>query len=516
MSTQHEPEATMVADPAASTGPDAGAPQPAVMELSPNDTLWLNMDTAENLMVIESVMWFHHRLDADRVMQAVQERMIDRYPVFRWKPRFSEAVGGRDEWVEDLDFDLARHITVAELGGAGGRAELQAFLEERFVEPIPHDRPLWRAYILSGQDFGALMVRYHHAIADGTALVRVFLEMTDEEPDEVAHYPQVATDRVHPADAPPQPEEIAGHSQGRRKRDRALQAVATAATLPLAAGVKATSGAARLLEMLDLDREGSMVAKVADQTVGVADTVDKLVVSQAPDLAVFGRTGIPKRADWAPAHDLEAVKRAARTRGATVNDLMLAGVAGGIRRYLQARGEPLEDVMTMIPVNLRPVEEPLPPHLGNRFALVALMLPVATVGSVARLEVAHERMEVIKAGPEVLLTFGIQSALGLVGTVTSRVSRATQEYFANKAIGVTTNVPGPAEPRYFAGQEVVGILGWVPGASNQAVGVCIFSYNGEIRVGFKTDSAVIPDITNLVAAYSAEMEELLALDPEQR
>ncbi|MCU0300632.1 MAG: WS/DGAT domain-containing protein [Candidatus Nanopelagicales bacterium] len=498
------------------TPPDAAAAveQPAVMELSPNDTLWLNMDTPENLMVIESIMWFHHRLDPERVIAQVQERMLDKYPIFRWKPRFSEAVGGRDEWIEDPDFDLRAHITVHELGGAGGRAELQAFLEERFSEPIPHDAPLWRGYILEGQDFGALMVRYHHAIADGTALARILIEMTDEEPDGTATYPEVPDDRVHPADTPPVPEEIAGGRGGRRKRDRAMAAVTQAATLPMAAGVKATSGAAKLLEMLDLDREGSMVAKLADQTVGVADTVDKLVVGQAPDVAVFGRTGVAKRADWAPAHDLATVKRAARARGATVNDLMLAAVAGGIRRYLEARGEPLKDVMTMIPVNLRPVDEPLPPHLGNRFALVALMLPVEVDGAVERLDVAHERMELIKAGPEVLLTFGLQSALGLVGTVTSRVSRMTQEYFADKAIGVTTNVPGPQQPRYFAGQQLVGILGWVPGASNQAIGVCIFSYNNEIRVGFKTDTNVVPDITNLVAAYSAEMEQLLALDPQ--
>jgi hypothetical protein len=123
-------------------------------------------------------------------------------------------------------------------------------------------------------------------------------------------------------------------------------------------------------------------------------------------------------------------------------------------------------------------------------------------------------MEVIKAGPEVLLTFGITTALGVVGTYTSRVSRSIQEYFADKAIGVTTNVPGPQTPRYLAGQEVVGILGWVPGASEQSIGVCIFSYNGEIRVGFKTDVAVVPDVGNLVAAYGAEMHELLTLDPE--
>ena len=485
----------------------------AEMQLSPNDTLWLNMDTPENLMVIETVMWFHHRLDPDAVIRQVQQRVVDRYPVFHWKPRFSDAPGERDEWVDDADFDIHRHITVHELGGEGGRAELQAFLEARMSEPIPHDAPLWRAHILEGTDFGALMIRFHHAIADGTALARVLIEMTTDSPGEGAPDPAPA-DRLHPADAPAAMEEIPTTRRPRRKRERALQAVTRAATIPVAAGVQATSGAARLLEMLDLDREGSMVARMSDQGVGVADTLDKLVVGQPPDLAVFGRASVGKRADWAPAHDLARVKRAAKSRGATVNDLMLAAVAGGIRRYLESRGEPFRDVMTMIPVNLRPVDEPLPPHLGNRFALVAFMLPVEQDAAVDRLDAAHERMEVIKAGPEVLLTFGITSALGVVGTYTSRVSRTVQEYFADKAIGVTTNVPGPQGPRYLAGQEVVGILGWVPGASNQAVGVCIFSYNGEIRVGFKTDVAVVPDVANLVAAYSAEMGQLLALAPE--
>ena len=485
--------------------------QPAEMELSGNDSLWLNMDTPENLMVIESVLWFHHRLDPDLVKRDLMERMVERYPVFHWKPRFSGTPGAKDEWIDDPDFDIDRHVTVHELGGAGGRAELQEFLEGRFHEPIERDRPLWRAYVLEGNEFGAVMIRYHHAIADGTALARVLIEMTSDSPDDRLDHPPVPEDRLHPADMPGAVEEAPAERAARRKRDKALMMATQAATVPIAAGVKATSGAGRLLEMLDLDRPGSMVAKIADQTLGVAEALDKLVVSQPPDVAVFGRTGVHKRADWAPAHDLATVKRAAKTRGATVNDLMLAAIAGGLRRYLESRGEPVKDVMTMIPVNLRAADEPLPRFLGNRFALVALMLPVEASTPVERLEVAHERMVAIKAGPEVLLTFGLQTALGKVGTVTSRVSKVTQEYFADKAIGITTNVPGPQHPRYFAGQELVGLLGWVPMASNQSIGVCIFSYNNQIRVGFKTDTNVVPDISNLVAAYSAEMAELLAL-----
>ncbi len=488
---------------------------PAEMQLSANDSLWLNMDTPENLMVIESVMWFHHRLDPDAVIHALEERLVGRYPVFGWRPRLSESIGGRDEWVEDEDFDIHRHVTVHELGGDGGRAELQAFLEARFSEPIDRAHPLWRAYVLEGTDFGAIMIRFHHAIADGTALARVLIEMTTDTPGEGWDYPDVPEDRLHPADEPSAPEDSPEGRQARRKRVKAINAANQVVALPLAAGVKATTGATKLLEMLDLDREGSRAAKAADHATGTADALDKLLVGTPPDIAIFGKAGVAKRADWAPAHDLALVKRAARTRGATVNDLMLAAVAGGLRRYLEGRGEPFADAMTMIPVNLRPVDEPLPAHLGNRFALVALDLPLEPPTPVERLDTAHERMEVIKAGPEALLTFGISNTLGMVGTYTSRVSRNIQEYFGNKAIGVTTNVPGPQSTRYFAGQELIGILGWVPGAANQTLGVCIFSYNGQIRVGFKTDVNVVPDIANLVAAYGAEMDELLALAPPE-
>ena len=479
-------------------------------ELSANDSLWLTLDTPENLMIIDTVLWFHHRLDPEAVIRQVQERVVDRYPVFHWKPRFSDSPGARHAWLEDPDFDIHRHITVHELGGAGGRAEMQSFLEARMSEPLDPARPLWRAYILEGNDFGALMIRFHHAIADGTALARVLLEMTTEHPEGDYEHPEPDEDRIHPADQTGTQEPVATDRPSRRKRDRARQAVTQAATLPLAAGVQATSGAAKLLEMLDLDREGSRVALIADHAVGTADALDKILVGTPPK-APFTRPGIAKRADWAPAHDLDLVKRAAKTRGATVNDLMLAGLAGGLRRYLEARGEPISDLMTVIPVNLRPVDDPLPEQLGNKFALVTFMLPLEENTPVARLDEAHRRMEVIKSGPEALLTFGAIGALGIVGTFSIGASRPVIEVLLTNAIGITTNVPGPQHPRYLAGQEMVGILGWVPAAAGLSVYTCIFSYNNEIRVGFKTDVKVIPDISNLVAAYNAEMDELLGL-----
>ncbi|MDH3958685.1 MAG: WS/DGAT domain-containing protein [Actinomycetota bacterium] len=486
----------------------------ARVTLSPNDSLWLNMDSPENLMVIEGVMWFDEPLEPEAVTRALRERMVEPYPVFTWRPQRSGV--GLDHWVEDPDFDITRHITHHHLEGDDARAALQDYLESRMSEPLPRDRPLWHAHVLSGTDFGAVMMRFHHAIADGTALVRVLLDLTtdtpsgDVTPADAVRSLSGAHPRSRLAESSRSTEPVPTDRQHPGRRDRAGRTLFQLATFPLAAGVAATNSAAGLIHMLDPDHEGSLTWKVADQLAGTADAVDKLVVGTHPDVALFGRPGIGKRADWSPAYDLTDVKRVARSRDATVNDVMISALAGALRRYVITRSEVPHDVVTMIPVNLRAVDEPLPEHLGNKFALVAFELPLSAPTPTARLATSKARMNVIKTGPEALLTFGLSHAIGALGSVTDMASRRMTEFFSNKAIGVTTNVPGPTDVRYFAGREMVGILGWVPGASHQTLGACIFSYNGMIRVGFKADATVIPDVGNLVMAFTDEMADLFA------
>ncbi|HYN55576.1 MAG TPA: WS/DGAT domain-containing protein [Motilibacterales bacterium] len=482
--------------------------------LSPNDSLWLNMDSPENLMVIEGVMWFDEPLEADAATRAIQERMVDRYPVFTWRPEHANV--GLDHWVEDPDFDISRHITHHQLDGDGGREAMRAYMEARMSEPLPRDRPLWQAHVLTGNDFGAVMMRFHHAIADGTALVRVLLDLTtdtptgDAQPEDAVEALSGSDPRSHPAESSPTTGPVPNDRDHPGLRDRAGRRLFQLATFPLTAGVAATNSAVNLVHMLDPEHQGSLTWRVADQVAGTADAVDKLIIGTHDDILLFGQPGLDKLADWTPTYDLDDVKQVAKARGATVNDVMIAALAGALRRYVLARGEVPRDVVTMIPVNLRAVDEPLPIHLGNKFALVAIELPLSEPTPMARLRASKARMDVIKSGPEALLTFGLSHAIGVMGSVTESLSRRMTQFFSNKAIGVTTNVPGPSEVRYFAGQEMVGILGWVPGASHQTLGACIFSYNAMIRVGFKTDANVIPDVGNLVSAFNDEMADLFA------
>lgn len=500
--------------------------------LSPNDSLWLNMDTAENLMVIESVMWFDEPLDPAAVLTTLQDRMITPYPVFTWRPAPPESGIGLDQWIADPEFRLEDHLTVHDTGATKGYDAIQAFLGARMSEPLPADRPLWQAHILNGEDVSAIVMRFHHAIADGTALVRVLLDMTTDTPfGDSADHPEGTLEAQLEQAAADADETVPRTGLGQNPDNppiapvpvpverpaspgiqaRTVNVLSNLVTWPLHLGAKATTSAAGLVQQLDSEA-GSIASKLAEQARGTADLVDTLLVGTGthPDSLPFGRPGVTKSADWAPPYPLEDIKAVARTFGGTVNDVMMAALAGALRRYVMGRGEIPRDTTTMIPVNLRPWDAPLPEHLGNKFALVAFELPMSSPTPSARLAESKARMDVIKQGPEALLTFGLAHAIGSVGAVTGTVSRQMISFFGNKAFGVTTNVPGPTQKRYFAGKEMVGILGWVPGASQQTLGACIFSYNGNVRVGFKADDAVIPDVANLVAAFDEEMADLFA------
>ncbi|MGB7980192.1 MAG: WS/DGAT domain-containing protein [Candidatus Nanopelagicales bacterium] len=487
---------------------------PSRVTLSPNDSLWLHMDTPENLMTIEGIMWFDEPLAVPAVIETLRTRLLGRYPVFGWRAETSDAIVGADHWVEDPDFDLTNHVSVHQLDGDAHEA-VQRFLESLMSLPLPRNRPLWQCHVLNGPDASAVILRFHHAIADGTALVRVLLDLTTETPEISTGDAPPPTSAIHPDRALPHLEKPPVGRSHPGLVQRATRSLNSVVALPLAAGVAVTNSAAGFMEHLDPAHEASLVWRLAEQAKGTADAVEKLLVGTAPDALPFGQPGVAKRADWAPPYSLPAVKAIGQAHGATVNDVMLAALAGALRRYVSSRGEVPRDVVTMIPINLRPWDAPLPEHLGNKFALVAFELPLGMPTSGARIAQSKARMDVIKHGPEAMLTFGLAHAIGTVGAVTGTVSRQMISFFGNKAFGVTTNVPGPTEPRYFAGAQMIGVLGWVPGASQQTLGACIFSYNGQIRVGFKADATVIPDVANLVAAFDDEMADLLATMPTE-
>jgi diacylglycerol O-acyltransferase / wax synthase len=229
--------------------------------------------------------------------------------------------------------------------------------------------------------------------------------------------------------------------------------------------------------------------------------------SPAPTV-LSGTPGVEKRAVWSGAYPLDDLKRVGHLAGATLNDVLLSAVAGALCRYLVVQGGQPTDLATMVPVNIRPPAAELPPELGNRFALVLVRLPSGTVAPLERLAETKRRMDEIKRSPEAMLTFGMITAMGVTG---AELERQLVDFFANKAIGVTTNVPGPTTTRYLAGTRVTGALGWAPESGDQTLGVCIFTYDGTVRVGFKADADRVQEPEKLLYAFDHEVDDLVHL-----
>ncbi len=440
------------------------------------DNIWLNADRPNNLMVIESVMWFEETVDWERFAVVVKRRLVDHFPVFGQKLVDRSFGLGSQHWEDDPDFAIENHLRRATLPAPGQEKQLQDYVETQMKSPLDRNHPLWEFHLVDGYRNGSAIVgRFHHALADGMALAEVLLSLTDATPDGDGD----------PASGDGDSLAVATH--GSRL---SIPGFDTAKNL-------ITGTARRIRPSLVPDS-----ITLGRQTAWIAD---KLLLGRNPTTPLSGDPGLEKRAVWSNPRSISEVKRISRLAGATVNDVLVGAITGAISEYIVTHGGEARDLTTMVPVNLRPVGEPLPRELGNRFALVLLPLPVATRTPLARLTETKRRMDSIKNSPEALITFGLINTIGLTHP---RVEEQLVNFFSSKAIGVTTNVIGPMTDRFVAGSPIAGVLGWVPGSGRQNVGVCIFSYNRTVRVGFKVDAGIVPDPERLVDAFDQELDDL--------
>ena len=451
------------------------------------DAAWLHMDRPTNLMVVNSLLWFDEQLDLDRAREVVRERLVERYPRFRQRIAEPPFGVGLPSWEDDPDFDLDVHLHHLALPAPGDKPALQELVGDLMVRSLDRGRPLWEMFVIDGFDGGtAIVSRMHHCIADGIALARVLLSLTDDEPGAGIASPE------------PEPE---GHG------------ILDTITAPARAGLHAAEAALGETRELAGHPLGEATALVRE---GVADTraLGKLLLTGADrDSALRGRPGTARRVAWTDRIALDEVKAIGHATGTTVNDVVLTAVTGALHRYLDEHGGAVERIRVMVPFNLRPLDQPLPRELGNRFGLVYLELPVGLEDRAERLAEVHRQMDAIKHSPEGPISYGI---LGIVGATPLPAERRLVDLFSSKATAVMTNVPGPRRPVYFAGSRVAGVLGWVPAAGDIGIGVSIFSYDGGVRIGLQTAAALVPDPETIIDTLGGELLGLAELHPRAR
>ncbi|HSP81495.1 MAG TPA: WS/DGAT domain-containing protein, partial [Myxococcaceae bacterium] len=219
-----------------------------------------------------------------------------------------------------------------------------------------------------------------------------------------------------------------------------------------------------------------------------------------------GEPGVRKRVAWSRPVPVDEVRAIGHGTGSTVNDVALAVVTGALRRYVLARGQQqVEDLRAVVPVNLRPLSEPLPRELGNRFGVVFLQLPLRVEEPLARLWELKRRMDRLKSSPEAVVMFGMLAA---AGRAPLSVERRAVEVMRRKASLVMTNVPGPKRPVYVAGARLAGVMFWVPMAARLGLGLSLFSYAGCLTLGVAADANLVPEPEQLTRAFDVELAAL--------
>jgi WS/DGAT/MGAT family acyltransferase len=455
--------------------------------MSSADAAWLHMDRPTNRMVVSAVLWLEQPLDAQRLRAVLRDRLVAPFPRFRQRVVEPRAGLGVPTWEDVEDFDLEQHLHRSSLAAPGGPPELQELAGDLMARPLDRSRPLWELHVVDGYGDGtALIARMHHCIADGIALTRVLLSLTDEQPDVRIAAPAAEPD---------------GHG---------LLDILTA---PAHAGTRlAAAGLHEALALMSHPR--SEVAGLATEGSADARALGKLLLTSADAETVFrGELGALRKVCWSDSFPLDSIKAIGHSTGTTVNDVAVAALTGALHHYLRDRGSVVDEIRALVPFNLRSLDEPLPRELGNHFGLVYLPLPVGIDDPAERLAAVHRSMEAIKDTPEAAISYGI---LGAMGLAPPQVEQRLLDVFTAKGSAVMTNVPGPQRPVWLAGSKVSGVIAWVPTAGTTGVGVSIFSYAGGLTVGFQVDAGLVPDPERIVAGFEHEMAVLGALPGPRR
>ncbi|WP_169523959.1 WS/DGAT domain-containing protein [Amycolatopsis balhimycina] len=485
------------------------------------DSLWLHLDRPENLMVVTSVLWTRTPVDPAQLRSLVSDRLLARYPVYFQRPvRHGRAL----YWETDPGFDLADHLVVRDLPAPADQAALEKFVAARRSEPLHPKRPLWTIDLLQGYHGGSVLVcRTHHAMADGIRLTQVLFSLLN--PVEGATVPHAKVGGAGPHREPvAQPVARLGATVLRALGDTGakvqLQAarvhpvLESAVALPLLGATAAVGATGAVAGFLSSTLDGGP-RRAADTVASTATTLwhsltgtgDLLGPSTATGLW-DGEPGVEKTAAWGDPVPLITLGRIGHDTGTTINDVCTALVAGALDRYFAAHGtartEP-SDLGWLIPVSLSAFDDELPATLGNHFSLVLAQLPLGRRTFAERLAEVHRRVARIRDSFEPVLTFGMQYA---IAQSPAPVGLPLSRFFAGKAVGVLTNVPGPRTLMTLAGAEVDGIVGWAPCSGRQAITICIFSYAGQVRFGLGSDRKLIPDPRLLVDALAEEFAEL--------
>jgi diacylglycerol O-acyltransferase len=457
------------------------------------DSSFLHLERAGAHMHVASVLIFE---GASPSIQELTDHLVGRLDVVpRYRQRLAQVpLGqGRPVWVDDPHFNPGYHIRHTALPAPFDDETLKRLAGRLFSQRLDRTKPLWEIWLVDGmsEDRFAVIGKTHHALVDGISGVDITTVLFDTRPD-----PE-GTGSARGWVARPLPS----------RAQLLADAIVERATVPreMVRGVRA------------LVRTPRHIVDRARETLAGVGALAWAGVNAAPPSPFNVPIGPHRRYTWVDA-DLDEFRAIKTKLGGTVNDVILAAVAGALGAYLRGIGHDTTGLVlkAMVPVSVRADVER--GALGNRVAAMWAPLPVGIVD-------AHERFAQISAAMDGLKesgqAVGAQVLTEVTGfappTIIAQAARlqARQRFFNL----VVTNVPGPQAPLYLLGRRLIAMYPVVPLAANQALGVAIFSYNGRIGFGLLGDYDALPGLEQIAAELEnaiAELASAAGVKPRRR
>lgn len=383
------------------------------------------------------------------------------------QPRFSL---GAPYWTDDPAFNISQHVNARPVPAPGDEASLLALCSELNEPALSRSKPLWEMWLLTGLTGNriALLIRLHHAVADGMAAQALLAALFDMDGR------TSVADEV-PDDIQPRPSDWQLFTGNTRDQGRALARFLTALARPAHLAVPVAKAAG---QVMSLARAGGAPAVSLNQPVG------------------------PHRRLILFRSDLASTKALAHRYSAKLTDVLLAAYAGGSRRLLESRGELTPDLVLKVSVAAS-LRRPGETSGGNRVGIRIVPIPVGEPNAARRLERIAKASSAQRTQPP------YQPGSRLLQRWMVRAM------FHQRLVNLLlSNLPGPPTPVYFAGAQVLEMfqIGVVQG--NLSLGISVLSYSGQLNMVIIADADAIPDLDVFSLGFSEAFGELGTDSPQ--
>ncbi|MEV5501362.1 wax ester/triacylglycerol synthase family O-acyltransferase [Nonomuraea fuscirosea] len=477
-------------------------------QLTALDAQFLHFETATNPANIAGLAILDR--DVNRAdLQALLQQRLPHVPAMRRK--LAPVPLGLDHpyWTQEDDLDLDYHVREIGLPPPGDERQLADQVSRLHARRLDRGRPLWEIYLIHGLSGGrmGLYTKIHHAAVDGVGGADVLAALLDLTP-EPAPPPEAAPEHDP---APPGPAGMLARGLARLAGNPAHAVRFAARAIPHLDEIPVVSW---------LPGAGT-VSSLARRLAG-SGRVPELPPLPAPRTPFSGPLSAHRRFAFVslPLEEIKRVRKAFQSpaegkAGVTVNDVVMAVCAGGLRRWLAAHGGvPAQPLVAGVPFSLRAAGDEGP---GNQVAIMTAPLAVHVADPVERLRHVRHAMHRIKdrfslsparwlrefseSMPAALMGLASRSAFDLVGQAAPPINL------------MVSNVPGPQFPLYVCGARLlshypVSVITDVSGGVN----ITAFSYDGSLDIGVVTDREMVPDAWELAGNLREALDELLDVD----